>query len=269
MNEKDYLNSNRDLWEKMTAVNVRSRMYDVEGFKAGRSSLKSLELNELGNVRGKSLLHLQCHFGLDTLSWARLGAEVTGADFSPAAIATARQLAKETGLQAEFINCDLYDLPSHLAGEFDIVFTSYGVLCWLPDLQRWGRVIAHFLKPGGCFYMAEMHPALGIFDNEISEPRLDARFSYFHVGEPVRFTTDGSYADGDKFEPHPSYEWAHSLADVVTALLDNGLTLDFLHEFPYCVYAHFPFLERGEDGWYYLPKHLPSLPLTFSVKATK
>jgi ubiquinone/menaquinone biosynthesis C-methylase UbiE len=265
----DYFNSNQQLWEKLTAVNVKSRMYDVAGFKQGKTSLKELELTELGDVKGKSLLHLQCHFGLDTMSWARLGAEVTGVDFSPLAIRTARELAKELQIKAEFINSALYDLPQHPDKQFDIVYTSYGVLCWLPDLEQWGKLIVRYLKPGGTFYIVEGHPILSIFDNETPEARLEAKYPYFHSPEPMEWTADCSYADGDKFDQHPSYEWTHSLADIVNALISNGLRLQFLHEFPYCVYAHFPWLEQRSDGWFYMPQGMVQLPLTFSIKATK
>jgi len=264
-----YIDSNLGLWEKLTAVNVKSRMYDVEGFKQGKTALKELELAELGDVKGRSLLHLQCHFGLDTMSWARLGAEVTGVDFSPTAIKTARTLAEEINIKADFINCNLYDLPQLLDRQFDIVYTSYGVLCWLPDLTEWGKLIARYLKPGGTFYIVEMHPLLNIFNNETTEEKLEAKLSYFHSPEPTKWTSDCSYADGDKFEQQPSYEWTHSLSDIVNALTSNGLRIEFLHEFPFCVYAHFPWLEKHSDGWFYMPKGMAQVPMTFSIKAVK
>ncbi len=148
-----HLEANRVRWNQLADVNVKSRYYDVDGFRCGKSSLKSIERDEVGEVRGQTLLHLQCHFGLDTLSWRRLGAEVTGVDFSPTAIALARELSREVGLEANFIEANIYDLPTVLEGQFDIVFASYGVLCWLPDLLAWARVAAHFLKAGGAFHL--------------------------------------------------------------------------------------------------------------------
>jgi SAM-dependent methyltransferase len=198
-----------------------------------------------------------------------LGAEVTGVDFSPKAIETARSLAKELQIQAEFINCNLYDLPQHLEKQFDIVYTSYGVLCWLPDLELWGKLIARYLKPGGTFYIVEGHPLLSIFDNDNPEARLDAKYSYFHEDEPTEWTTDCSYADGNKFEQRSSFEWTHSMADIVNALINNGLKLEFLHEFPYSFYAGFPWLEERPDGWFYMPEGMANIPLTFSIKANK
>src|SRR3954464_11903705 len=153
----EYIQSNRKLWNDWTGIHAQSEFYDVESFKEGKFRLHPIEKEELGDVRGKTLLHLQCHFGLDTLSWANLGAIVTGADFSDKAIDLARELSRETGLPATFICSNIYDLPAALEGQFDIVFTSHGVLGWLPDMPNWGKVVAHFLKPGGTFYVAEVH----------------------------------------------------------------------------------------------------------------
>ena len=189
--------ANRLLWDELTAVHERSVFYDVEGFLAGASSLTWPELDELGpDVAGKRLLHLQCHFGLDTLSWARLGATVTGVDFSGQAIALARRLAAESGLAATFVESDLYDVPAVLDGRFDIVFTSWGVLCWLPDLTRWARLIADYLVPDGIFHIAEFHPFLFALVDDFEEP-LVGHDSYFPKAEAHAYEMDGgsSYAD--------------------------------------------------------------------------
>jgi SAM-dependent methyltransferase len=161
MNE--YLQANQKRWDQLADEHERSAFYDLAGFKAGKDRLRSIELAELGQVSGKSLLHLQCHFGLDTLAWARRGATVTGVDFSPKAISLARSLSEELQIPAQFYCTDIYDLPQVLAGEFDIVFTSYGVLHGLPDLARWGEIIAHYLKPGGIFYIVEDYPFFRVF----------------------------------------------------------------------------------------------------------
>ena len=179
----EFLKSNKELWNAWTRMHVKSKFYDVEGFKAGRSSLDKIEL-ELGEVRGKSLLHLQCHFGMTTLSWARVGARGTGADFSDEAIREANELAISTGLKANFVCSNIYDLPNALSGQFDFVFTSHGVLGWLPDLNAWGQVIAHFLKPGGTFYVVEAHPTAYIFDEENPSDLL-VRYSYFHTSSAL------------------------------------------------------------------------------------
>ena len=169
---REHARANRELWNAWTEIHEGSTFYDVEGFLAGRQTLLPIELEELGpDVReGTTLLHLQCHFGLDTLSWARRGARVTGVDFSDKAIALADRLAREVGLDeaCRFVQSDLYDLPAHLDERFDVVFTSWGVLMWLPDLTAWGRLIARYLRPGGIFYIVDFHPF-------VLDPRRRAR----------------------------------------------------------------------------------------------
>ena len=165
-----YLKANRALWDEWTGINYRSNFYKVADFKAGLNKLRAYEMAEVGPVDGKELLHLQCHFGLDTLCWARLGARVTGVDFSAAAISQARALAEDVGLDAHFVQSDIYELPQHLEGGFDVVYTSRGVLGWLPDIERWARVAAHFVRPGGFFYITEIHPVAQVFESEGVEP---------------------------------------------------------------------------------------------------
>jgi len=177
MDNIKHISANKELWNKRVAVHLKSDFYDLPSFKAGNTSLNNIELQALGNVKGKSLLHLQCHFGMDTLSWAREGAIVTGVDFSAAAIEEAGLLAKETGLDAKFICSDIYDLPQNLNEKFDIVFTSYGVIGWLPDLDKWAPVISHFLNPEGVFFIAEFHPVLWMMDDGFSF----LKHSYFNA----------------------------------------------------------------------------------------
>ena len=264
------LDENLAWWNERVAHHADSEFYDVEGFKSGRITLMPLERRELGNVDGRSLLHLQCHFGLDTLSWARLGAQVTGVDFSEEAIALARSLARELGIDATFIKSDVYDLPSTHEGAYDIVYTSYGVLTWLPDLTRWAEVIAHFLKPGGTFYIAEIHPFAYVFNDEEDADELEVHYPYFHDPEPLRFELDGSYAAPEARTSHKTtYEWSHSLSDVVNAVLSAGLRLEYLHEFPFASFKMYPFLEKDEDGWWWLREKNDSIPMTFSLKATR
>jgi len=264
----DFYEANRQVWDERAALHFRSEFYDVDGFRKGNLSLRPLEIEELGDVRGKSLLHLQCHFGLDTLSWARLGAQVTGADFSEQAVALARGLAAEIGLPARFLCCNIYDLPQHLDERFDVVFTSYGVLAWLHDLPAWGRLIARYLKPGGVFYMAEIHPFLSTLDDEVEHPELRVAYPYFHDPRPMAFEMTDSYAaSGANLRHKTHYEWFHSLGEVTSALLDAGLRLEFLHEFPFAVYRALPFLTKRADGWWVLPDDLPPFPMTFSIRA--
>lgn len=264
-----YLRANRRRWDALAPIHRDSVFYDVEGFKAGGMTLRSIEREELGEVKGKSLLHLQCHFGLDTLSWARLGAKVAGVDFSGKAISLARELAEESGLEGTFIQADIYELPEVLKKEFDVVFTSYGVLCWLPDIPRWAKIVAGYVGPGGVFYIVEDHPFAQMFANETDTQDLDIEYPYFPSDEPTRFEAQGSYAEAGADVVGPSYEWFHSLGEVVTSLIDAGLRIEFLHEFPYSCWARFPFMEQGEDGWWRLRDSRQAIPLTFSLLAKK
>lgn len=262
-----YTKQNKAHWDEITPIHEKSQSYNVEGFKAGKCTLRPLELKEVGGVEGKSLLHLQCHFGLDTLSWARLGAKVTGADFSGEAVKLAKKLSKETGIPATFIETDIYKLPEILHKKFDIVFTSYGVLCWLPDIQKWANLIAGYLKRGGFFYIAEGHPFACVFDNEQGVKRLEVRTPYFFNKEPIRWEPDPDYADESFTGKESEYEWMHPIGDIVNSLINAGLRIDFLHEFPYVCYKAMPFMVQDKNGMWRL-KGDP-LPQTFSIKATK
>jgi SAM-dependent methyltransferase len=237
-----------------------------------------VEVEELGDVSGKSLLHLQCHFGLDTLSWARRGASVTGVDFSPKGIDMARRLARECEIPAVFIESNLYDLANHLEGQFDIVYTSYGVICWLPDIKRWGELIAQYLKPGGTFYIVEAHPFARVFPIEEDvkdDPReLKPMFPYFYDPAGTRWEPSADYADPIATYTVAEHTWQHTMGDVVNALIGAGLRIEFLHEFPYCAWKVVVLAEEVErfgtsQSYYALPPGTPRLPLMFSIKATK
>jgi SAM-dependent methyltransferase len=262
------LEANRKMWDEFVSINSHSEMYQLEEFKKGLIKLNSLERTEVGDVKGKSLLHLQCHFGMDTLSWARLGAKVTGMDFSPEGIKLAQSLSSELHLPAQFICCNLYDLPAHLDEQFDVVYTSYGVLCWLPDLPRWAQIVTRYVKPGGFFYIAEIHPVSNVFDNEKDVTELKLRYPYFHEG-PMEFVAEGSYSCDEKMEPHKEYEWMHGMGEIITSLCDAGLKIEFLHELPYSCYPQFPFMQKDAKGDWRLPGDEPLIPLTFSLKASK
>ena len=261
----EYLFANQSLWDEWARINAGSKFYDVESFKAGRSTLKKLELGEVGEVQGKRLLHLQCHFGMDTLSWARLGAQVTGIDFSPEAVRLAQSLSQELAIPARFLCTDLYALPGLLDEQFDVVFTSYGALTWLPDKRRWAQIAARYVRPGGIFYIAEFHPFAMVLADE--EPVL--RYPYFDEGV-VEWPVQGSYADpAAPTHSRVSYEWNYPLGEVVSCLIEAGLRIQFLHEWPFACYSMFPYMVKGEDGLYRLPPGVPSLPLQFSLRAIK
>ena len=265
--------SNQRLWDAWTKLHTEGDFYDVAGFREGGVRVQPYEIAALGDVTGKTLLHLQCHFGLDTLSWARLGAQVTGVDFSPASITFARELAADLGLDARFIESNVYQLPVRLGDEFDIVYTSRGVLGWLPDIRGWARVVARFVKPGGRFYIAEVHPVFQVFENEGVQPgELRLQYPYWEHGSPLIFDVHGSYADptADLGEEHKEHGWDHGLGEIVTALIDAGLRIDRLEEHPFLDWpADFLVEREAGAGVYVLPEGPGELPLMFSVLASK
>jgi SAM-dependent methyltransferase len=278
---REAMELNRRHWDEATTIHTRNNSYGLEDFKAGLCRLHRVEVEEVGDVRGKELLHLQCHFGLDTLSWARRGARVTGVDFSERAVATARELAREVGLerQSRFVCSDLYALRGALdaPGGFDLVYTSYGVLNWLPSLGPWAATIAHYLKPGGAFHIVEAHPCARMFPLDEDMPRAGTFrpfFPYFHEAEGIRWPPGVDYADPTAQHEVGAHEWQHSLADIVNSLLGAGLRLDWLHEFPFCawnVVAGCEVVERfsSSHGYYALPPSQPQLPLMFSLRASR
>ena len=242
-------------WDEFLADHLEW-WYDVDAFKAGACSLRSIELEEVGDVRGKSLLHLQCNCGIDTLSWARLGATVTGVDLSEKAIALARELAGEVGIDARFICCDVLDLDEVLPETFDIVFASYGVLCWIDDLAGWAARAASHLTPGGMFFYVGGHPACWPYseDGQIEYP-------YFHSDSPVEDPHEGDSGV-------VTYEWQWTVADIVNSLVGAGLRIEGVGEHPVAGYQAWPNMLQGEDGWWRLPG-IQHLPLILSVKARK
>ncbi len=258
----EYIETNRDLWDGWARLHAESSFYRVDEFKAGGSVLKEVELAELPDVKGKSMLHLQCHFGLDTLSWARMGARVTGVDFSGEAIALARGLSDETGLPGRFIQSNIYDLPKVLDEAFDIVFTSYGVLCWLPDVTGWAQVAARYVREGGTFYMVEFHPILDV----LSEDGERIENSYFPRSQPLSYETQGSYAVASE-KVHRAFEWVHPLSEVITALVSAGLTVEHVHEFPFTVDDYWDVFEAQGPGRFGLAGRPNTLPLMYSIRA--
>jgi SAM-dependent methyltransferase len=268
---------NRGHWDEATRLHTRGDTYGLETFKAGGCRLHQVELGEVGDVHGKRLLHLQCYFGLDTLSWARRGAIVTGVDFSGEAIAAARRLAADTGLEAEFVWSDLYALPEvfQAFGSFDVVYTSYGVLCWLPDLAPWGALIARYLRPGGFFYIVEAHPTARMFPLDEDLPASGGFrpwLPYFHDRAGTGWPAGADYADPNALHTLGTRQWQHSMADIVNALTGAGLVIEWLREFPFCawkVVAGCELLEDSDVGarYYGRPATEVQLPLMFSLRA--
>ena len=263
-NGSNYLKINQDLWDKRTDVHFESEFYNVSDFIQGKSSLNPIELELLGDIRGKTVLHLQCHFGQDSISLSRMGAKVTGVDLSPKAIERAEQLATECGTDTEFICCDVYDLPNHLDKEFDIVFTSYGTIGWLPDMDKWAGVVQQFLRPGGHFVFAEFHPVVWMFDEEMKE----IEYGYFNTG-PIIEGESGTYTDGGSALEGESVGWNHGLAEVMQALLDQGLIIKRIEEFDYSPYPCFKNVFEEEHGKFRFKELKARIPMVYSILAQK
>jgi SAM-dependent methyltransferase len=263
------LEANRDLWDKRVRAHLAHGLYPSDAVESGTYDVREPEVGELGDVRGRRLLHLQCNAGADTLAWARRGADVTGVDFSEVAIREARRLADATGLGARFVCADVYDLPGDL-GTFDVVYTSMGVLWWLPDLDRWAAVVAGLLRAGGRFYVFEIHPtSMALVAGE--GRRFEIGEDYFGPGAPIVFETTGTYYEADDFAAEPAVEHGtvHTLGAIVTALCQAGLVLEFLHEHPFTRFRMHPPLEQGPDGDWSFPAGAARVPLTFSLLARR
>jgi len=262
--EQDYFEANRQLWNDKTPVHYHSDFYDMPAFLAGKTSLQQIEMEQLGDVQGQKILHLQCHFGQDSLSLARMGAEVVGVDFSDKAIETARQLNEQLGLNARFIQSNVYELKSHLDEQFDLVFTSYGTIGWLPDLDRWAEIVAHFLKPGGVFHFVEFHPVVWLFDENFER----FKFSYFNSGPDIE-EIEGTYADRQAAIGGQSVSWSHSIGEILTALLTQNLQLEKFQEFDYSPYDCFnKTVKIGERRWQ-IQGLQGIVPMVFALQARK
>ena len=260
----DYLKANKKWWNNVAPIHFKSSQYDLQGFKKGKCHLDAVERQGVGNVKGKDLLHLMCHFGMGTLSFARLGANTTGVDLSDNSIKLAKKLSRKIKTPAKFICSDIYKLPEVLDKKFDIIFTSYGVLCWLSDIKKWAKIINHFLKEGGIFYIAELHPFTNILSCDFK-----IFYKYFKKG-PYIDDSCGTYTDWDAKVKGPTYEWSYTISDVINSLIDEGLKIEYEHEFPFSMYDQFPgFMEKNRKGQYVLKNKKIQIPLLFSLKATK
>ncbi len=262
--EENYIEINRQSWNNRTEAHLKSEFYDLPGFLKGDTSLNSIELDMLGNVEGKSILHLQCHFGQDSISLSRMGAKVTGVDLSDKAIQSAQDLAKETGMDTQFICCDIFDLPNHLDQKFDIVFTSYGVIGWLPDMNKWAQIISKYLKENGQLVFVEFHPVVWMFDDDFEK----IGYNYFN-DEAIIEEENGTYADREADLNLNYVTWNHPMSDVVNSLIQNGLQIDALNEFDYSPYDCFNKTEQIDVKKYRI-KHLDNkIPMVYAIAATK
>jgi len=263
---------NRTYWDQLVRLHAEGDAYRVKQFRDGACILDRLVRSEIGDVAGKSIIHLQCHFGLDTLSLARLGAIVTGVDFSGAGVATARRLSEESGVPGTFIESRIEDLPDRLDETFDIAYVTWGALNWLPDLAPWARTVAHVLKPGGHLYLAEFHPlSQAIHMHETGKNgTLAIAYPMFGKAAGNRWQTDTDYADRSvKLEQTSTWEWNHGLGELFGCLLDAGLRIEMYREHPILPWQAFDAMIELDDFFYGLPDGLPPIPLAISLRAAK
>jgi 2-polyprenyl-3-methyl-5-hydroxy-6-metoxy-1,4-benzoquinol methylase len=262
--EDNYIAINRQSWNNRVQSHMNSDFYDLEGFLQGKTSLNSIELKLLGEIKNKYILHLQCHFGQDSLSLGRLGAHVTGVDLSNKAIESAKELADKTKIDANFICSDIYELPKYLDKQFDIVFTSYGTIGWLPNLDKWAKIVSKYLKPDGKFIFVEFHPVVWMFDDNFQK----IAYHYFNK-EVIIETETGSYADKTADLTDEYVMWNHSMSDVVNSLVKNGMEINSLDEFDYSPYNCFNKTEEFEPDKFRI-KHLDNkIPMVYAIVATK
>ncbi|MDC8000751.1 class I SAM-dependent methyltransferase [Aequorivita todarodis] len=264
MNNSGKFETNRKTWNAKVAVHAESEFYEMQNFRNGKTSLNKYELDAVGDISGKRLLHLQCHFGQDTLSLARMGAKCTGVDISDEAIKLAKRLNAELKLDASFVCCNVLDTSEYISEKFDIVFTSYGTIGWLPDLKPWAKMISVRLKPGGFFYIVEFHPIAWMFDYSVSPPVM--KYGY-HQKEAIYEEYEGTYADKNSKMVSKEYGWNHSLGEVITSLSEVGLYIEYLREHDASPYDIFPGLLKNKEEMFALPNKM--YPLIFEVKATK
>lgn len=261
---RDYININKSTWNNKVEVHINSDFYDMEGFLNGKSTLNAIELDLLGDVKGKKILHLQCHFGQDTMTFSRMGAKATGVDFSEKAIEKAKEFNQNLGLDAHFVCCDIYDLPNHLNEQFDIVFTSYGTIGWFPDLEKWAKVISRFLIPNGKFIMADFHPVVWMFDNDFKE----VFYNYFNTEEIIE-DESGTYADRYAEISAQTITWNHPTSELLNALITNGLELNSYNEYDYSPYNCFNETEEFEPNKFRIKHMKNKIPMVYSLSATK
>jgi len=274
INFEHFYSMNRTWWNGVTSAHENSRDYDRAGFLRGEKPLCPVELAELGPlVRGRRLLHLQCHFGLDTLGWARLGAQVTGLDFSEEAIDAAERLSRESGIAGRFVHADVYDATNVLGEQFEIVYTGIGALCWLSDIARWAAVVAACLEPGGILYVYEGHPMMWALEDARDDDALVIADSYFEVPEPCCEQSGETYVDAPPLPVRPTFTWNHGLGEIISAVLDTGLQIEFLHEHREVPWRALPSMEPvGPSSirmWQLPAAQRDRVPLMYSLQARK
>jgi len=260
----DYIGINKKLWNNKTDIHYKSDFYNVDAFVKGKSSLNPIEIELLGDIKGKKILHLQCHFGMDSISLSRQGGIVTGVDLSDNAIRKAEELARRVGTDTTFFQSDVYSLPDKLDEKFDLVFTSYGVIGWLPDLDKWAKTISFFLKPNGRLVMVEFHPVLWMFSYDFK--RIE--FNYSDSQAIVEEIT-GTYTNRDAPIKNKSVSWNHGFAPVINGLINNGLQLTAFQEYDYSPYDCFENTIEIETGKFQIKGLEKKIPMLYSLVADK
>jgi SAM-dependent methyltransferase len=260
----NYLKINRKAWDDKTVVHLQSEFYDQKAFLAGKNSLKKPELEVLGDVNGKRILHLQCHFGQDTLSLARMGGKVTGIDFSEVAIENAIRINEELGLDAQFICSDVCDLLIELYNQFDIIFTSYGTIGWFPDLEPWAETIKNALVPGGKFIMVDFHPFVWTFDNDMKYIQYD----YFN-SEPIEEEIEGSYADRNAPIKTKTISWNHGIGEILNTLIQAGISIQEFSEMDYSPFECFSNLKKLDEDKFVFSHIEPAIPMIYRIVGEK
>ena len=258
---QEYFDKNKELWNAKVPIHVKSELYDMQAFLAGKSSLDKASLSHLGDIKGKKVLHLQCHFGQDSLSMARMGAKVTALDISDVAIDKARELNVQLGLDAKFVVCNLYDAKEHIQEKFDIVYTSYGTIAWLPDLNKWADIIHHFLVPGGKLVFLEFHPVLDMLNWD----NCNFEYDYFKTKEPYLEITQGTYADPKADIKMKEYFWNHSMMEVIQGLQSANLKLHTFQEYDYSPYDVFGAMTERADREYIMNKMPVAFPYFYAL----
>lgn len=264
MNTKDYLEKNRAAWNQRTISHIESDFYDQQSFLEGRNSLNPFELDLLEEVKGKKILHLQCHFGQDSISLSRMGADVTGVDLSDQSIAEAKKAAAQVGTNTRFFQNDVLSFPKVHDEKYDIVFTSYGTIGWLPDVKEWAKVVKHFLKPGGFLLIVEFHPVVWMYDDDFQK----VIYPYFNK-EAILETEKGSYASKEANYEFEYVGWNHPISDVMNAVIGEGLSIEVFNEYDHSPYDCFGPTEEFEKGKFRI-KHMGNhLPMVYALKARR
>jgi SAM-dependent methyltransferase len=270
MNET-YFDANRRAWDERTQIHLRDTtgFYAVEKVLAGEDKLGPIEAAEIGEIEGLRGVHLQCHFGLDTICLSRRGAKMTGLDFSPEAIRTAREMAAKTGQNVEFVESNVFDARAALKGDFDFAFVTWGALNWLPDVAAWARVVASLLKPGGWLYLLEAHPVTLCLDQ--IDGKLVPYYPYRSAPDRPVVNDNMTTYNGDPtiMKNQRMYEWMHPLSDIQNGLIAAGMRIDWLHEHDNMAWPLFPMMRKSAGGNYRLPPEMPELPLADSLRASR